>query len=114
MKRPAAISLTVVTGLGIAARAQTYAPDPCGAPSFNGGVCQRAIRQQGFCSQGSWVPMHYQADYPHFYNMYELYTAAGGLVMPVNDESCKRPHGSAVRGGFGGTARGHAGGHAGS
>ena len=108
MKRPAAISLTLVTAMGVTARAQTYIPDPCGAPSFNGGVCQRAIQQHGFCSQGAWVPMHYQADYPHFYSMYELYTAAGGLVMPVIDESCKRPHGGGVaRGGFGGSAAGH-------
>lgn len=111
MKRPTAISLTLVTAMGVAARGQTYIPDPCGAPSFNGAACERAIRQQGYCSQGSWVPMRYQADYPHFYSMYELYTAAGGLVMPVIDESCKRPRGGAVmRGGFGSTGVGHAGG----
>jgi len=101
MKRSSAVQLTVVAAMGLAARAQQPPPDPCSPATFNGQVCQAAIRQGGFCSQGAWVPMSYPQGYPDYYDAYGKYVQGGGAVNPLQAEHCRRPR--VARGGFGAT-----------
>src|SRR5689334_13400594 len=107
MKKPTPVSLTMVTALGLAANGQAPpTPDPCAAPSFNGPVCEIAIRTKGYCWQGSWVSLHYREDYPYFYNLYQQYLSAGATVDPIPAEQCHRTH--VHYGGFGTVGAFHA------
>jgi hypothetical protein len=104
MKKPAQVTLTVVATMSFAAHGQQAAPNPCSSPTFNGSACQAAIREHGFCSQGNWISTPYHEKYPYFYDRYQQWIAAGGVVDPAPDGSCPHPH----RGGFGATGAYHA------
>jgi hypothetical protein len=97
--------------MGCAARAQ-QAPNPCDAATFNGKACQAAVKRQGYCGGGVWTPQQFQK-YPYYYDLYQTYTSAGGLVTPAPVETCKRPaYFPFLHGGFGaiGASHSHAGG----
>jgi len=81
------------------ARAQQGA-DPCAAATFNGKVCQAAVRGGGYCSQGSRVSMSYPQSYPYYYNRYATYMSQGGVANPSSAVKCPR----SAHGGFGSTA----------
>lgn len=98
VKKSAAVTLTVVATMGIAARAQ--GPDPCDAASFSPKACQRAIHRRGYCEQGTWLPMSYPQHYPYYYDLYQNFVSNGGVVNGVPDETCRYSSG-AVYGGFG-------------
>jgi len=101
MTRSRTVTLTLVAGLGLLARAQQTA-DPCDAASFNPKVCKAAIRRGGYCSQGAWVPASYQQKYPYYYDLYQSYVAQGGVVSPA--DVCASSGFS--HGGFGSTGAG--------
>ena|ERR1035438_8042966 len=110
LRKSAKVILTVAAAMGVAARAQ-QSTDPCEAATFNGAVCNVAIRHNGYCSGGAWVPMTYQQPYPYYYDSYSAFVSGGGLATPAPDQSCKRPGFFAAHGGFGSTGAGrHAGG----
>ena len=104
-KKSAQVIFTVAAAVGISAHAQ--ASDPCNAATFDGKVCQSAIKQKGLCSGGAWVPMTYSEKYPYYYDQYSAYLLAGGMASPVAEESCKQPgffgRLAIARGGFGTT-----------
>jgi hypothetical protein len=107
MKRSVSVTLTLVAALGTA-RAQ-QGVDPCDAATFNASVCQAAIRRGSFCSNGARVKMRYQQSYPYYYDRYQDYLSQGGVVNAPPPQTC--PGGFlGLRGGFGSTASGHAGG----
>jgi hypothetical protein len=100
MKKSARVTLTVVAAVGWAARAQ-QAPNPCEPANFNEKACQGAVKSHGYCSDGAWVPQTYQK-YPYYYDIYQAYTAAGGIVTAAPVETCRRAgHASWGHGGFG-------------
>jgi hypothetical protein len=110
-KSPSVV-LTVAAAMGIAAHGQQGA-DPCDAATFNAKVCKTAVRHNGYCAGGVWVPMTYQQHYPYYYDSFQQYQSGGNLASPALDGNCKRPstgffgvHG-ASRGGFGSTGAGH-------
>jgi len=107
-KRSARVVLTAFAAMGMAAHAQ-QGGDPCDAATFNGKVCQTAVRRGGFCAGGSWVPMTYQQRYPYYYGQYQAYLTGGGVAGAFAEESCQRPaHGGhGVYGGFGAIGGGH-------
>jgi hypothetical protein len=98
------VSLTLLVTFATA-RAQ-QGSDPCAAATFNGKVCQAAVRGGGYCSQGSRTVMSYPQSYPYYYNRYADYMSQGGAVTPSSAVSCPR----SVRGGFGSNAAAHGGG----
>jgi hypothetical protein len=97
MTKSARVTLTVVAAVGCAARAQ-QAPNPCGPANFNQKACQAAVKSQGYCSAGAFVPQQYQK-YPYYYGLYQAYASAGGRVAAAPVERCGR----SGRGGFGAT-----------
>jgi hypothetical protein len=106
MKRSASVTLTLVFTLGTA-RAQQYG-DPCDPATFNGKVCQAAIRRGSYCAQGTPVPTSYPQAYPYYYDRYLNHMSNGGAVNPSRAQPCR--HGTAVvHGGFGATAAGRGG-----
>src|ERR1700722_14681821 len=107
MKKWASVTLTLMVTLG-APHAQQPA-DPCDAASFNGTVCQAAVRGRAYCSQGARVPTTYSQSYPYYYDAYRNYISQGGAVNVSAAETCRRG-GSVVHGGFGSTGHGHGGG----
>jgi hypothetical protein len=109
VKRSTSVTLTVIAAMGLGARAQQAAEDPCGPASFNPKVCQTAVRRGGYCSQGVWVPADYQEPYPYYYGLNLFYQAQGGVATAVPEEKCKHGHGffHPIHGGFGSTGAGH-------
>jgi hypothetical protein len=110
MKKSSKVSLTVVAAIGIA-HAQEPA-DPCEASTFNERACQEAIRQHGYCWNGSWVRLRYSYPYPYYYDRYQVYALLVGPAAPAIVDSCRQPYGGtttsvhsfrAARGGFGTT-----------
>jgi hypothetical protein len=108
VKRSASVTLTVVAVMGIGARAQ-QGQDPCGPANFNPKVCQAAVRQRGYCSQGVWVPADYPQPYPFYYGLNQIYLSQGGVASAMSEEKCRHEHGffHAIHGGFGSTGAGH-------
>ncbi|MGO9260472.1 MAG: hypothetical protein ACLQU1_29820 [Bryobacteraceae bacterium] len=98
MTKSARVTLTVVAAVGCAARAQ-QAPNPCGPANFNQQACQAAVKSRGYCSGGAWVTQQYQK-YPYYYDLYQAYASAGGMVAAAPVETCWRP-GFLARHGFG-------------
>src|SRR6266849_6045228 len=110
--KSARVILTAVAAVGMAARGQ-QGGDPCDAATFNSKVCKPAIRHNGYCSGGTWVPMAYSQSYPDYFDSYLAYLSGGGAVAATPKENCRRPstslhagHGIS-RGGFGRTGAGH-------
>lgn len=111
MKKSTHVTLTVAAAMGLAARGQQPL-DPCGAASFNAKVCQAAVKQRRYCSQGQWVPLADPQPYPYYYGLYQDYVANGGVVTAIPAEHCGGFM-SHVYGGFGAIGGGrhhHAGG----
>ena len=110
MKKSPHVLVTLVASVGLAARAQ-QSPDPCDAASFNEKVCKSSVRRGGYCAQGAWVPLTYQQSYPYYYDLYQQFLLAGGVVNPVDGGNC--PHGIfshgvfVSHGGFGSTGAAH-------
>jgi hypothetical protein len=109
MKKSAAVRLTVVAAVGIAARGQTR-PDPCSAATFNEAACRAAVDNRGYCWNGRWVRLRYSHPYPYYFDSYLAHVANGGVIDPAAVGSCGPPHGffasghGISRGGFGTTA----------
>ena len=99
LKKSARVTLTVVAAVGWAARAQ-QAPNPCEPANFNEKACQAAVKSHGYCSGGAWVQQPYQK-YPYYYDLYQVYASAGGIVNAAPVETCQRPRHSGGHGGFG-------------
>ena len=112
MRKPVRITLPLAASLGLAAAARAQQPtDPCQPAGFNETACRQAIKQRGYCAEGSWVASRYHDQYPYYYDLYQTYVAQGGAVTPVVSGNCHRPlwamaH-SATRGGFGASGSGH-------
>ncbi|HTB16266.1 MAG TPA: hypothetical protein VK752_32080 [Bryobacteraceae bacterium] len=103
MKRSASVTLTLVVTLATV-RAQ-QGGDPCAAATFNGKVCQAAVHDQGYCSQGSRTSMSYPQSYPYYFDRYADYLSHGGAANPSSAAKCPRQ--LSARGGFGSTAAAH-------
>ncbi len=88
------------------ARAQ-HSADPCDAATFNGKVCQAAVRGGSYCWQGSRVAMSYPQSYPYYYDRYRDHISQGGAVNPSTAVKCPRQF---IHGGFGSTGAAHRGG----
>jgi len=101
VKRSTSVTLTLMVTLTYA-RAQQGA-DPCAAGTFNGKVCQAAVRGGGYCSQGVRTSVSYPHSYPYYYDRYADYMSHGGTVSSSSAASCPR----SVHGGFGSTAAVH-------
>ena len=111
-KRSAVVILTAAAAMGMAAHAQ-QSTDPCEGASFNGKVCQAAVRHGGYCAGGTWIPRIYQQRYPDYYDKYQSYLSGGGVATAVPEEKCRRPFHSIFGshrvsyGGFGAIGSGH-------
>lgn len=111
-KKSTGIVLTVVAGMGIAARGQ-QGSDPCQAATFNAKVCAAAVRHNRYCTGGQWVPMQYQQPYPYYYDAYQSYLSGGGVVTSLPTEKCGHLFAGFFGGhrvthrGFGSTGAGH-------
>jgi hypothetical protein len=103
MKKSARVTLTLVATIGCAYSQQPA--DPCSARSFNPAVCQTAVKRHGYCDGTAWVPRTYQG-YPYYYDIYQAYTATGGIVIQAPSAACHVP---LFRGGFGAFAAAHHG-----
>src|SRR5215471_21048248 len=90
MRKSAAVRLTIVAAMGIAAHAQAR-PDPCAAASFNEAACRAAVQAKGYCWNGRWVKLKYHYPYPYYYDAYIDYVAAGGLLSSPSFGSCEIP-----------------------
>jgi hypothetical protein len=114
MKKSPTVTLTIVTAMGLAAKAQPAA-DPCTTVTFNAGACKTAIHAGGYCSGGAWLPVTYSNPYPYYYDLYRSHLNGGGSISPAVVEKCHRPLGALIgahgvsHGGFGATGRGHHG-----
>ena len=95
MKKSAQVTLTVLAAMGYA-RAQQSA-NPCAPGSFNPQACRSAVKAHGYCDGATWTPQDYQR-YPYYYDLYRVYSSAGGASAPVPAGSCQVPR---VRNGFG-------------
>ena len=108
MKRSAAVRLTVVAAVGIAAHAQSR-PDPCAAATFNEQACQAAVQNRGYCWNGRWVGLRYHFPYPYYYDAYLDFIGSGGITTAAAVGACGPPHHffsgahGASRAGFGAT-----------
>jgi hypothetical protein len=109
MKRSGSVTLGLVMTFA-AARAQQIG-DPCAAATFNGKVCQAAVKGGAYCSQGSRVSMAYPQAYPYYYDRYRDYMSQGGTVNPSGAAKCPR---HSIHAGFGSTAAAHSARSAGS
>jgi hypothetical protein len=112
VKKSAAVRLTFVAAVGIAAHAQAR-PDPCAAASFNEAACRAAVQANGYCWNGRWVKLSYHYPYPYYYDAYLDYMSLGGAVQSASIGSCGVPriktgtaHGFS-RAGFGACGAGH-------
>jgi hypothetical protein len=106
MMKSARVTLTVLAGIGAAAHAQTGS-NPCAPGGFNPAACQAAVKSHGYCDNAAWVQQKFQ-NYPYYYDLYQAYGAAGGVVSPVTPSTCRVVR----RGGFGALgfrAHGHGG-----
>jgi hypothetical protein len=99
MKRSAQVTLTVLAAVA-GARAQ-QASNPCSPGSFNQKACHVAVRLHGYCDSATWVPQQYQK-YPYYYDLYQAYTAGGGVVTAAPASTCRSVHG-----GFGAISAAH-------
>jgi len=90
MKKSAAVRLTIVAAVGIAAHAQPR-PDPCVASSFNEAACQSAVQSRGYCWNGRWVKLKYHYPYPYYYDAYLDYVATGGVMSSPVFVTCEMP-----------------------
>jgi len=112
MKKSAAVRLTVVAAVGLAAHAQPR-PDPCSAATFNDQACQAAVQNRGYCWNGRWVMLKYHYPYPYYFDAYLAYVSNGGFVDAAATGLCGQPHrffGGAhaiPRAGFGVIGAGH-------
>jgi hypothetical protein len=91
MKKSVAVRLTVVTAVGIAARAQPR-QDPCSAATFNEQACQAAVQNHGYCWNGRWVGLKYHYPFPYYYDAYLAYVSNGGVGNPAAVAPCGPPH----------------------
>jgi hypothetical protein len=109
MKKSAAVRLTAVAAIGLAARGQPR-PDPCAAATFTEAACRAAVENRGYCWNGRWVKLRYSYPYPYYFDSYVAYIANGGIVDPAAVGTCGPAHGwfsgahSVSRGGFGSSA----------
>jgi len=115
MKKSAAVTLTLVSAMGLAAGSQSGS-DPCAGNSFNEQACRTALQDGGYCSTGRWIRSAYSYPYPYYYDQYQHLLLLGGAVTPApSDTDCQRPRsvifasGHAARGGFGATGAAHCG-----
>jgi hypothetical protein len=84
MRKPARISLQLAAALGMAASARAQqSADPCVQANFNEAACRAAVKQHGYCAQGSWKVERYHDKYPYYYDLYQTYLAQGGTVTPA-------------------------------